>query len=124
MHAELSWLADPAVFQVNRLDAHSDHVCYASAQELARGDTSLRQSLDGVWRFTWSPSPAARPAEFWREGFDDSAFGTILVPGHMETQGHGQIHYTNSLYPWDGRSELRPPQVDLDRKSTRLNSSH
>ncbi len=114
MHAELSWLADPAVFQVNRLDAHSDHVCYASAQELARGDTSLRQSLDGVWRFMWSPSPAARPAEFWREGFDDSAFGTILVPGHMETQGHGQIHYTNSLYPWDGRSELRPPQVDLD----------
>ncbi len=114
MRAELSWLTNPAVFRVNRLDAHSDHVCYASMQELARGETSLRQSLDGVWRFVWSPSPAARPADFWLEGFDGSRLGTILVPGHMETQGYGQIQYINTLYPWDGHAELRPPQVDLD----------
>ena len=31
----------------------------------------------------------------------------------METQGFGQIHYTNKLYPWDGHAELRPPQVDM-----------
>ena len=112
--ADLNWLADPAVFRVNRLDAHSDHVCYASAREAERGESSLRQSLDGVWRFAWSPNPAARPADFWREGFDDSGFGTILVPGHMETQGYGQIQYINTLYPWDGHSELRPPQIDWE----------
>jgi len=37
MEADLRWLDDPTVFQVNRLDAHSDHVCYASAQEMAQG---------------------------------------------------------------------------------------
>ena len=114
MQADLSWLADPAVFRVNRLDAHSDHICCASAEEAERGETSLRQSLDGAWRFAWSKNPAARPADFWREGFDDSGFGTILVPGHMETQGYGQIQYINTLYPWDGHAELRPPQIDWE----------
>ena len=114
MRAELSWLTDPTVFRVNRLDAHSDHVCYASPEEAAQGETSLRQSLDGAWRFSWSPNPAARPADFWQEGFDDSSFGAILVPGHMETQGYGQIQYINTLYPWDGHTELRPPQIDRE----------
>jgi beta-galactosidase len=48
MRADISWLTNPAIFQVNRLDAHSDHVCYASAEEAARGQTTLRQSLDGM----------------------------------------------------------------------------
>ncbi len=114
MQAELSWLTDPTVFRVNRLDAHSDHVCYASAEELARGETSLRQSLDGVWRFAWSRTPSARPADFWRAGYDDSAFGEIQVPGHMELQGYGQIRYINTPYPWDGHAELRPPEIDWE----------
>lgn len=42
MQANIQWLTDPEVFRVNRLDAHSDHVCYASARELAQGETSLR----------------------------------------------------------------------------------
>ena len=112
MEANLFWLNDPSLFEVNRLDAHSDHVCYASAEEAARGESSLRQSLDGLWRFTWSEKPGSRPEDFWREGFDDSAFGTILVPGHMETQGYGQIQYINTLYPWDGHAELRPPRIN------------
>ncbi len=114
MQADLNWLTDPAVFQVNRLDAHSDHVCYASEEEARLGQTSLRQALDGLWRFAWSPRPAGRPADFWRAGFDDSAFGTIQVPGHMELQGYGQIQYINTLYPWDGHAELRPPEIDWE----------
>ncbi len=72
--------------------------------------------LDGMaWRFLHpAGSHAQRPADFWREGADLSGFGTIRVPGHMETQGYGQLQYTNTLYPWDGRSALRPPQVDLN----------
>ncbi len=37
MPPELRWLSDPTVFAVNRLDAHSDHVCYRSAAEAAAG---------------------------------------------------------------------------------------
>lgn len=113
MIPDIKWLEDPTVFRVNRLDAHSDHVCYAAPGEIGSG-SSLRQSLDGEWRFLWSENPAARPADFWQDGFDLSAFGTIRVPGHMETQGFGQIQYTNKLYPWDGHAQLRPPRIPWD----------
>lgn len=114
MQAELKWLTDPTIFQVNRLDAHSDHVSYAPGDGLSAGASSLRQSLDGRWLFTWSRNPAQRPADFWREDFDVSGFGTIQVPGHMEMQGWGQIHYTDTLYPWDGHAEVQPPEIDWE----------
>ena len=112
MEPKLSWLENPTVFRVNRLDAHSDHVTYLNMQEYAAGKTSLRQSLDGIWRFRWSENPESRPAGFWEPDFDDSDFDTIQVPGHMETQGYGQIQYINKLYDWDGHAELRPPHID------------
>ena len=51
MTPELRWLSDPTVFAVNRLDAHSDHLCCRTLDEAESGLTSLRQSLDGAWRF-------------------------------------------------------------------------
>ena len=114
MNANLNWLTDPTVFRINRLDAHSDHICYASQDEIARGETSLRQSLDGQWSFAWSKNPRQRPENFWQEDFDDSAFGSIQVPGHMELQGYGEIQYINTLYPWDGHAQLRPPEIDWE----------
>ena len=84
MTPDLKWLTDPTVFAVNRLDAHSDHVCYRSEAEIRLGGSSLRQSLDGSWRFAYSACPAARPADFYRADADLSAFGTIRVPGHPE----------------------------------------
>ncbi len=114
MQADIRWLSDPTVFQVNRLDAHSDHACFASAAEMEQGCSSLRQSLDGLWRFAWSKAPALRPENFWQEDFDASLLGSIQVPGHMELQGYGQIQYINTLYPWDGHANLRPPQIDWE----------
>ena len=95
MIPDINWLADPRVFKVNRLDAHSDHITCASEAEALAGNSSLRQSLDGQWIFKWSCNPASRPADFWQEGFDLTGFTTIQVPGHMETQGFDTIHYTN-----------------------------
>ena len=106
-HPELKWLEDPRVFAVNRLDAHSDHTWYTEA-----GD--LRQSLDGAWRFAYSPSPAARPAGFWQPDASLDGFDEIAVPGHIEMQGYGQIQYINTMYPWDGRHALRPPHIAWD----------
>lgn len=112
MEADLKWLEDPTVFRVNRLDAHSDHICYASAEELKTEVTSLRQSLDGAWYFKWSSAPHLRPADFWKTDASLAGFSMIQVPGHMELQGYDQIQYINKLYPWDGSSELRPPHID------------
>ena len=114
MIPKLQWLEDPTVFQVNRLNAHSDHTCYVSEEEIRNQSCSLRQNLDGQWLLHWCKTPDQRPADFWSEGFDDSGFATVQVPGHLETQGYGQIQYINKLYPWDGHTHIRPPQVDWD----------
>ena len=106
-HPELNWLEDPRVFAVNRLDAHSDHTWHTP-------EGSLRQNLDGSWRFAYSPCPAARPADFWQADASLDGFGEIAVPGHIEMQGYGQIQYINTMYPWDGRHFLRPPQIPWD----------
>lgn len=112
MQPDLNWLVNPEVFAVGRLPAHSDHRWYQNEAELAQKTMALRQSLNGEWQFAHSPNPAARPADFWKEEADRSAFGRIQVPGHVELQGYGQIQYINTMYPWDGRSDLRPPQID------------
>ena len=114
MQADLRWLTDPTVFQVNRLPAHSDHSFYADFAEMEKGISSFVQSLNGTWDFSFAKTPAERPADFYLEDFDDSAFGKIEVPGHIETQGYGKNHYINTLYPWDGHKELRPPMIDFE----------
>ena len=110
--ADCSWLADPEVFAVGRAPAHSDHLYYESAEEAeCRGRMPLRQSLNGTWRFACAPNPSMRQAEFYGEDFDVSGFDLIQVPGHIQTQGYDRNQYINTMYPWDGEEELRPPEV-------------
>ena len=115
MEPSLQWLTDPTHFRVNRLDAHSDHQCFGSPEELPSGQSSLYLSLDGSWLFRYSRSIPQRPVGFWENGADESGFSSIQVPGHIELQGFGQVQYTNVLYPWDGHAEIRPPEIDRDR---------
>lgn len=111
MEEKLAWLEDPRVFQVNRLPAHSDHKY--TIHEKGKPETeNCTQSLNGIWRFYWSESPQKRPRDFYKEGFQEDGFKPIQVPGHIELQGYDKIHYTNTMYPWEGHRELRPPHVD------------
>lgn len=107
----LDWLENPEVFQVNRLKAHSDHEYFTSKEEMEQGRMGLRCSLNGTWKFSYAENPDLRQADFYREDFDDTGFGEIQVPGHIQLQGYDQCHYTNTIYPWDGHDELRPPHI-------------
>lgn len=111
MEAQLSWLENPEIFQVNRCQAHSDHKFYLSAQEMERGESSLFQSLNGTWQFFWAPCPKKRPEDFYKEDFCCKDFGHIHVPGHIQLQGYDQCQYINTMYPWDGKEAISPPQV-------------
>ncbi|QJC51430.1 DUF4981 domain-containing protein [Paenibacillus albicereus] len=110
--ATLDWLGDPAVFKVNRLDAHSDHRYYATVEEAEAGaPMKMRHSLNGSWSFHYAANPSSRPADFHAEGFSTAGWSTIQVPGHIQLQGWGQTQYVNTMYPWDGVEALRPPQL-------------
>ena len=110
--AELSWLEDPQVYAVNRIEAHSDHFFYEEMPDTGREEKMpLRQSLDGIWYFAYASNPAMRIQEFYRREYDCHGFDCIQVPGHIQTQGYDRNQYVNVMYPWDGAEELSPPQV-------------
>ena len=118
---------NPEVLSRSRLPAHTRFGAYASVREALRGD--IRESsnilwLDGDYRFKLYDRPE-EVEPFWQEGFDDSAWGRIAVPGCWETQGYGKPVYTNTVYPWENREEdayVRPkaggplePGVEVDQ---------
>ena len=108
MQPNIKWLDDPRVFRVGQLDAHSDHLYYDSEESSRNGEMTLSQSLDGVWKFAYSVNAKERPAQFYTEGYDLSAFDEITVPGHIEMAGYDSIHYINTMYPWEGHMYRRP----------------
>ena len=56
--------------------------------------------LDGSWRFSLAPRADDATDGFESPGFDDQGWGTIVVPGHWQLQGHGRPAYTNVRYPF------------------------
>ncbi len=71
-------------------------------------------SLDGDWRFRWSPSPLGLGTAFADPGFDDTGWDTLEVPSHWVLHGdpsgerrYGAPIYTNVQYPFP----LDPPHV-------------
>lgn len=57
-------------------------------------------SLDGTWKFKWSPKPEIRPIDFYEVGYDVSGWDNIKVPGNWQMQGFGKPIYTNWTYPF------------------------
>lgn len=108
---DLGWLEDPEVFGVNRVKAHSDHIYYEDREAAETKKENLRQSLNGVWKFSYAGCPAEREADFFKPDYDTEGFDEIMVPGHIQTQGYDRCQYINTMYPWDGQEELRPPHV-------------
>ncbi|MCQ2149920.1 MAG: DUF4981 domain-containing protein [Bacteroidales bacterium] len=61
--------------------------------------TPYVQSLNGDWKISWVGDPARRVKDFYKVGFDDSAWQTIDVPSCVEMRGFGAPGYTNVTYP-------------------------
>jgi len=108
----LDWLENPEIFRVNRIDAHSDHWFYERMDDIKLQDEMpLKQNLNGKWRFSYSENPSLRLTDFYKEDFDVSGFDYIEVPGHIQLQGYDKCQYINTMYPWEGHDELRPPHI-------------
>ena len=111
----LDWLENPEIFRVNRIDAHSDHLYYEDKEHIKLKDNMpLRQYLNGKWKFSYAENPDKRIKDFYREDFNCGNFDEINVPGHIQLQGYDNLQYINTLYPWDGQEELRPPYVSKE----------
>lgn len=99
--------ANPDVTGISRLPAHTRWCAFASAEEALKGSvytSSNVLSLNGTYRFKLYDKPE-QAGLFYAEDFDDSEYSDISVPGNWEVQGHGLPVYTNTVYPWEDRSE-------------------
>ena len=104
-------LTNSEIFQINRMEAHSDHKYFSSLEEMTIGKMNFRKSLNGIWKFSFAKNLYSRIKEFYEEDYDYSGWGNITVPGHIQLQGYDAPHYVNTMYPWDGHENILPPQV-------------
>ena len=102
---------NPAVFQINREPARAAFLPYAD-ESSAIADEYIRSpwflSLDGNWKFQWSPTPDQRPKDFYKTDFNVINWKEIQVPSNWELKGYGIPIYTNSTYPFP----KNPPYID------------
>lgn len=112
---KIDWLTDVNVFAVNRLPAHSDHLYFETMQQAkSAAPMAMRHEINGNWKFNYSVNPDNRPERFYELDFNCYGWGDIKVPGHIQLQGYGKPQYVNTMYPWDGLNEIRPPEIPLD----------
>jgi len=64
-------------------------------------------SLNGDWKFHWSPRPELRPTRFFETNFQDAAWTNLPVPSNWEMSGYGVPIYLGSGYPF----KIDPPRV-------------
>ena len=111
MRFDYNKLKDPAFFAENRVPAHSDHAVYASAQEAAAGESSLRLSLNGYWKFFHAMNEGQVIPGFEAADYDCTGWADIPVPAHIQMEGYGTPQYVNVQYPWDGVEDVEIGQI-------------
>ncbi len=106
MAFDYSKLKDPAFFAENRVSAHSDHEIYATREEALAGESSLRYSLDGLWKFHHALNFDQVIDGFEQPGYNCRNWADIAVPAHIQMEGYGAAQYCNVEYPWDGQEPM------------------
>ena len=89
------------VLHINREPARAAFIAFSQQP----GDCSL--TLNGNWKFHWSPTPEGRIADFFTPKFDDSSWKDFPVPANWEVNGFGTPIYVSSGYPF----KIDPPRV-------------
>lgn len=89
------------VLQINREPARAAFTPYT----VKRGDCSM--TLDGMWKFRWTPVPDQRIIDFYQSDFNDQSWTDFPVPANWEVNGYGTPIYVSAGYPF----KIDPPRV-------------
>ncbi len=98
------------VFERNTEPPCTAALIYPTAEAAVAGKRDTNpwyQSLNGAWKFRWSPDPDQRPSDFFQPDFDVSGWRDIPVPSSWQRQGYDTAVYTNIPYPF----QVDPPRV-------------
>ena len=93
---------NPAINQINKVPAHAHFIPYANveqAQSDEKWQSTLIQSLNGMWKFNLAQNPSERPYWFFKDDFDTRKWKEIKVPANWELEGYDYPIYVNVKYP-------------------------
>ena len=108
---DYAMVKDPEYFRDGRLDAHSDHVYYASEEEAVDRETSYRESLNGLWKFQYARNYESAIPGFEAEEYNCKDWEDIYVPAHIQMEGYDVPQYANVQYPWEGHEKINPGEI-------------
>lgn len=114
MNFDRKWIADPNIFSIGRISAHSCHEFYKNNQEVFDEKSSFIHSLNGNWLFHYAKNLEGTIEGFETKDYDCKGFDHIKVPGHIQLQGYDIPQYVNVMYPWDGHEDIHPGEVPLE----------
>ena len=110
INAQVPDWENEAVFRINKEPAHCTIMPCENAGKAAKGDykkSAYYKSLNGEWKFNWSPDPASRPADFYKADYDVRSWDKIKVPSNWQIEGYGTPVYANTVYTF----KKDPPRV-------------
>ena len=102
---------NPAVFAIGKLPARATAFPFESRDAALASDRSRSRrflSLNGPWKFAFSPNADKLPNGFERPDFDVSGWKTIPVPADWQAEGYDQPRYNNITYPFPANRPLIP----------------
>ncbi len=102
---------NPAVFARNKLPASATGFPFETRERALAGveaDSRRYLSLDGEWKFAFSPGADQVPNGFERPDYDVSTWKSIKVPADWQAEGYDQARYNNITYPFPANRPLIP----------------
>ncbi|SDP07566.1 beta-galactosidase [Mucilaginibacter sp. OK268] len=94
-------IEDPENIGINKEANHATLMPYATLKEALaanRHASSFSRSLNGPWKFNWVDWPQKRSVDFYKPGYDVSAWKDIKVPSNWQIEGYGTPYYSNFTY--------------------------
>ena len=104
-------IKNPEYYQENVLLPHSDHIAYRNATEEKLGKSSLRKSLNGLWKFHYARRIEDSIPHFESLEYSCKDWEDIVVPAHIQLEGYDAPQYANVQYPWEGHESIRPGEI-------------
>ena len=83
-------IQNPAITQIGKLPPRGNawsHPDAESAKNSRYGESPWVKSLNGRWKFHWSPRPEQRPLKFYEQHFETRDWAEIPVPSTWEREG-------------------------------------
>ncbi len=107
-----SWFENQKVLGINKESAHATYTPYPTLSALiadksffdtpwVETKSSLRQNLNGQWKFNYAPTPDKAPANFYQNDYDSSSWDKIPVPSCWAMHGYDTPMYMNVNYGFD-----------------------